>query len=288
MHGARIVQEDKDGKHAGELFNNYRRVFIGDQVVEGILELARDWQKDYQLATAAFVQKRRRWESEGGFLETISPRDISFWVNSPLHVVVDAPAPVPASTSNGLLRPVAQILYKLPESDWIVPTLLDPEDKIYDRDLHTELVSAGPESSLATDYLAVMPEWTGKGLGGAVRSAGALQCVSLNAERAARTQMRFVVGWTFAIQALEVFDAEERSRYGDIVRLTSYGQGEIVNRLSLRIYLKLKDVPALLLGKWRTAPPVPIVVSGRTYALHVHWYCLVQRLADFVRASEGS
>ena len=281
MFEARIVKEDKDGRHAGALFNNYRRLFIGDQVVGGILELARDWQRDCQGATATFVQKRRRWESQGGFVETVSAGDVSSWVNSPLHIVVDAPAPVSTSSEEGLLKPVAQILYQLPQSDWIVPTLLDPEDKILDRDLHAELVSAGPESSVATDYLAVMPEWAGKGLGGAGRSAGALQCVCLNAERGAHAQIRFVVGWTFAIQALEVFDPVERSRFGDTIRLASYRQGEIVNRMSLRTYLRNHKVPTRLIGKWRTGPPVPIVVLDRRYALHVHWYCLVQRLADF-------
>jgi GNAT superfamily N-acetyltransferase len=285
MSEARIVKEDKDGTHAGALFNNYRRLFIGDQVVGGILELARDWQRDCPGATAAFVQKRRRWESQGGFLETISTGDVSFWVNSPLHIVVDAPAPVSTSTEDGLLEPVAQILYQLPERDWIVPTLLDPADKIIDRDLHAELVSAGPESSVATDYLAVLPEWAGNGLGAAVRSAGALRCARLNAERGADAQIRFVVGWTFAIQALEVFDPEERSRFGNMVRLRSYRQGEIVNRMSLRTYLRRQKVPTHLVGKWRTGRPVPIVVLDRPYALHVHWYCLVQRLADFVRAS---
>lgn len=285
MYGTRIVNEDKDGRHAGALFDNYRRLFIGDQIVRGILQLARDWQRDCQDATATFGQKRRRWESQGGFVETISAGDVSFWVNSPLHIVVDAPAPVSTASEDGLLKPVAQILYQLPQSDWIVPTLLDPADKITDRDLHAELVSAGPESSVATDYLAVLPEWAGNGLGAAVRSAGALSCVRLNAERGAHAQIRFVVGWTFAIQALEIFDPEERSRFGDVVRLGSYRQGEIVNRMSLRTYLRRQKVPTRLMGKWRTGRPVPIVVLDRPYAFHIHWYCLVQRLADFVRAS---
>jgi hypothetical protein len=65
--------------------------------------------------------------------------------------------------------------------------------QIIDRDRHAELVSAGPESSVATDYLAVLPEWVGNGLGEAVRSAGALSCVRLNAERGA--MLRFVLWW---------------------------------------------------------------------------------------------
>ncbi|MGQ0679989.1 MAG: hypothetical protein ACT4OM_10125 [Actinomycetota bacterium] len=279
------MTKDIDGRHARALFDNYRRLFIGDQVVGSILELAHDWQHDRQGAKARFVESRRLWETRGGFLETISCEDISYWVRDPLHILVDFPVSELRSTDDGCLKPVAQILYKVPQDDWIVPTLLSPQDKIFDRELHAEMLSAGPGASLATDYLYVLPGWTGRGLGEAVRSKGAMECASMNAGRDAHAQMRYVVGWTFGIHALEVLDPEERLRFGDILRLSSYQQGEVINRLSPRVYLTNRRVPARLLGKWQSAPPVPIVVSDKPYALHVNWYCLVQRLSDYVRAS---
>lgn len=284
-HCIRVANGDGDSGESGDLFAIYHRLFIGDQIVEAILDLARDRPTNPARATAAFDQKRRRWETDGGFVETLSPQAVSAWLESPSHIVAEAlfTGAGAGPHNDGIGRPVGSILYELPRGEWIVPTLLGEGDTIFDQVLHDEVMAAGPDSCVATDYLGILPQHAGKGLAGAVRQAGAMRCVDLNAGRPRKEQARFVVGWTFAIQGLWVLDPEEQVEFGSAIQLSELGQAELVNLLSLRTYLAGRKVPTRLLGKYCSAPPVPIQLSGRRYAFDMHWYCMVQRLEDYAR-----
>jgi hypothetical protein len=284
MHRIRILDQDEGARNSTEFLRRYRRLYISDQVAEAILNLARDWQVDKCSAAAEFARKRQRWESQGGFLDMLSVEEISGWIRSSSYIVAEA-APL-ATTESDLFIPVAQRVYRLPEDDWIIPLLLEPEDTILDPDLHREVLSAGPRSTGIADYGGVVPEWAASKLAGAARYAGALEVIRRNIDRSRNSQVRFMASFIFAIQGLEVFGAEEREQFGAVIRLASFNQDEIVNHVSLATNMGSKRVPMRLVGIWRTAPPVPVLVHGKSYALKVHWHYMVLRLED-VRLSQS-
>lgn len=278
MHRIRILNQDEGVRNSTEFLRRYQRLYISDQVTGAILDLARGWQVDKCSATAAFARKRQRWESQGGFLDMLSVEDISGWIQSSSCIIAEV-AP-PATAESDLFMPVAQRVYRLPEDDWIVPLLLEPEDTILDHELYRKVLSAGPRATGIADYGGVVPEWAASKLTGAARHAGALEVIRRNTDRPPNSQVRFIASFIFAIQGLEVFDAEERERFGAVIRLASFNQDEIVNHASLATNMGSKRTPMRLMGMWRTAPPVPVLAHGKSYALKVHWHYMIMRLED--------
>lgn len=278
MYRIRFLNQDEDARIATEFLCRYQRLYIADQVAQAILDLATGSQEDKASTIAEFVRKRQVWESGGGFLDTLSVDDISRWINSSSYIVVEA-AP-PATADSVLFTPVAQRVYHLPKNDWIVPLLREPEDTIIDPRLYQEMLSAGPGSTGIADYGGVLPEWGASKAAGAVRHAGALEVVRQNAARPPDSQVRFIAGFIFAIQGLKILDDEERERLGPNIRLADFGQSEIINHISLATNTGSRRSPMRLIGMWRTAPPVPVLVHGRSYALHVDWHYMIMKIED--------
>lgn len=273
----RILRRDEDGSHARALFQRYRRLFIGQNVVRAILGLQAG-QHDAAAAERAFSCLRDAWETQGGFLETISPENIGTWISSDAFIVAEAADPERAAT--GTFTPVADCILRLPDRGWAVPKLTQPRDEVFDPDLYQAIVEDGPAAAAMIDFLGVLPAWSDKKLAGAARHAGMLELIRLNSRRSAAQQIRHVVGMTFVVRGLEILDPEERQRLGPVIRLADLGQAEVVNRASLRAIASSKRCPARPVGRWSSAPPVPIVVAGRPYGLQVHWLCHVRSVAD--------
>ena len=226
----RILHDDRDGRPRGRHVLPVR-IHVhhgGDRA--GILELRRHYHSDPGAATAAFSRKRRAWETRGGFLEMVTEKDISSWIDSDSYIVAEASQPDVAE--GGDFVPVAHCVIVLPQRDWVVPRLTDQGDEIFDPVLNDALLSAGPQATALVDFLGVLPEWSGRKVAGAARYAGMREVIKQNAALPAESQVRYVVGLTFAVQALEALDPDESAMLGGLIRLVDLGQEEIVNQAS--------------------------------------------------------
>ncbi|GAB3734629.1 hypothetical protein GCM10027598_60250 [Amycolatopsis oliviviridis] len=264
----RIVTRDHDGEIARGLLDRYRAVHRSPAIVSAMLDLAAGWDKDPLEAKRVFEMKRSEWEDEGGFLEKLGTEEIGRWILSDDYVVAEA-APHLAD-DGGRFEAVAQRVYRLPGSDWIIPVLDAPGNEIYDRQLYDEMAEAGPLSTASFDYGGVLPEWAGQGAAGAARHTGFTEVI----RRCAEAEIRFLVGWIYSIQGLVLHDPVDRAVFGDRLALERFAQPPIINRRSLETNMGSRRLPATLLGLRRDTPPVPVVHGERRYGLDVHWYVL--------------
>ncbi len=267
-----------DDRLAAEAFHRrYRRRYIGDEVVAGILELA-DASNDEQHAAAAFDAKREDWELHGGFLETLSVEDVERWLHSDSYVLVEVAAP--GSDGSGCFEAVAQRLLRIPTTDWVVPLLDGPDDEVLDQPRYDAILSAGPLASALTDYLGVLPEWAGCGAAAEARYAGMLELIRRNAARPTDAKLRNLVGLIFAIQGVDVLGGRDGQAIERSIRLSDFGQREIANRASLRTNRASRRTAAHLIGRRSAGPGIPVAIGPARYALRVDWYYIVQQLDD--------
>lgn len=276
----RLLGKDEDLIHVAGLLGRHQRLYIGGEMVAAILELARRTKEDPGAAAAAFASRRELWEREGGFIDALSPADVSDWIKSDFHVVAEVSAP----GSPGFL-PVAQAVLTLPKGDWVVPLLTDPRDQVHDAAIHSRILAGGPRATALVDFLGVLPEWSHSRLAGSARHAALLEVIRINGTMLRENQVRQLVGLAFAVQKLEILDPAGRQEFGGVIDLAKLGQDEIVNRASLAAIGKSSRSPAHLLGLWRSAPPVKVCLEERRYLLHVHWHCFVRLIEEIEGAN---
>lgn len=279
--GTRVVGAGASPRDAEKIFRRYQRMFIGAQVVQAILELNETHARDpADSVLGRFRRRRREWESQGGFLETVTAEDIATWISSDSYIVTEASDP--DALRHGTFVPVAQCMYRLPahEDDWVIPLLAEPPDEIYYPALYRTILRDGPRASALVDYLGVLPGWVHRGCAGAARYAGMLEVIRRNAACADAHRIRHVVGLTFVIRGV-VVPGTTGTEPDAVLRLDrDFGQDEVVNRASERAITTSRRCPSQVLGQWRGAPAVPVTVGGRTYLLRVHWYCHVRAVSD--------
>ncbi|WP_125734796.1 hypothetical protein [Amycolatopsis sp. WAC 04197] len=243
-----------------------------------MLNLAIGWRTNPLQAKLAFEALRPEWEDRGGFLEALMPDEVSRWIESKEYVVAEA-APSSAN-GHGRFEAVAQRIYRLPGSDWVIPVLEAPGNEIYDRRLYDEIAEAGPQATASFDYGGVLPAWGSRGAAGAVRHAGFTELLRRGRHAFPRSEIRFLTGWIYSIQGLVLYDPAEKAEFGDRIRLERFAQPPVINRRSLETNMGSRRMPAALLGLRRDTPPVPVLLQDRRYGLDVHWYILVVRVDD--------
>jgi hypothetical protein len=268
----RLLDQGGDLIHASGLLRRHRQLYIGQEMVAAILALAESSRED---ASAIFADKRERWERQGGFIESLSLEDIHGWIESDRHIVAEASSP-----QSNRFHPVAQAVFTLPAAGWVVPQLTDARDEVLDPAIHRRILQDGPRATALVDFLGVLPEWSHSRLAGSARHAGILELIRRNRSLPPKAQIRQVLGMAFAVQKLEIVNPEPKQRFGRFIELSEIGQDEIVNRASLDAIGKSVRSPAHLLGMWRSAPPVTVVLDACTFRLHVHWYCFVRLLEE--------
>lgn len=272
----RILSHDETGHHGAALFQRYRRLFIGDSIVRGILALKR--REHDPVARAQFARHRQAWKDCGGFIETITLENVVSWVRSNEYILAEA---ADLDSNEGWpFTPVAECVFRLSTDRWLVPRLVEPLDEIYDSKRYERIVEDGPQASAVIDFLGVLPELAGKGLAGSARYAGMLEIIAQNEKRPPEQRIRHILGMTFAVQGLEILNPEELATHGRFIWLSDLGQDEIINRASVEAISKSKRCPAYSIGRWAGALPVPVTDDGRSYRLHVHWYCNVRDTQD--------
>jgi hypothetical protein len=112
-----------------------------------------------------------------------------------------------------------------------------------------------------------------------------MELVRRNRSLPPEQQIRQVMGLAFAVQGLEILDSAQARRWGRFIELSSLGQDEIVNRVSMAAIGKSVRSPAHLLGLCRSAPPVKVCLDDNNYLLHVHWHCFVRLIEEVVAAN---
>lgn len=265
-----ILSKDVSGGISDSFYERYQSRFIGDKVVAAFLHL-----KEHLHNCSArqdFVTQSERWVRRGGYLETLSVRDISCWINSNDYIVTEAAV----KEVDNVFTPVADCVIKLPTSDWVVPHL-ETEIEVYDHEVYQSVLDCGYEANAIIDYLSVQSNISGRSFAGEVRFAGLKEIGRLNEFRDEERKIRNVLGLTFAIQGLEIRGVEQE--HGTKIMLSEIGLPEIVNNASMTAISSSKRCPATLLGKWRAPEAIPIVVGGVSYLLHVQWYCFVRKMS---------
>lgn len=258
-------------ERAADIYRRYRELYIGEKVVRAMLELKND-----PSSATRFADRRRVWEDSGGYIESIAQSDISAWLSSGSFVVAEAARP---DTESGRFVPVAQCVYRLPEGNWVIPVLAEPVDEIYDPILYESILADGPGATALIDYLGVLPAWSASRLAGAARYAGMQQIMRMNLLRAPGHRIKYAIGLSFAIRGLKRSPSHgDRAGSTSLTLEDDLGQGMILNSASRRAISTSARCPATLIGKWNSAPPVPVHVDGATYFLDVDWYCYVRRV----------
>lgn len=268
----RILGYD-DHECAADLYRRYRELYIGEEVVRAMLELTGD-----PTSASRFEDRCLAWEEGGGYIESLTESEISTWISSGSFVVAEAACP---DSGSGRFVPVAQCVYHLPEDNWVIPVLTEPADEIYDPILYESILDDGPGASALIDYLGVLPAWSDNRLAGVARYAGMRQIVRMNPRRAPSHRIKYAVGLSFAIRGLKL-PAAHGDHPGDTALTLEPGRGQrvILNSASRRAISTSAQCPATLVGKWNSAPLVPVPVAGSTYFLDVDWYCYARRVPD--------
>jgi len=285
--GGRPTQNRIVGGHecqyATAFYSRYRRLYIGSEMVKAVLALADQPRAESYSATAIFEAKRQVWEDQGGYLETIVLTDVWRWLESGSYFIAEVAAP--GGSRDDAFLAVAHGVFRVPTSGWIIPLLEGSADEVSDQPRYEAVVSEGWQSSAVVDYWGVLPEWSGKGLAAEARHAGMREVVRRNRTLVREAQVRSVIGLAFAVQGVEVLSGPNGHTVERAVRLADLGQAEVVNRRSLQANTGSHSCPARILGKWRTAPRVPVQIGNARYHLDVEWYCYVHRLDEVIHSS---
>lgn len=281
----RILDQGSDERDVIAFYRRYQQLYIGAEVARGLMDLAAGWPVDRVGAQRLFAERRRKWETGGGYIEQVTLDEVRLWLASGCWLIAEVAAP---GTAEGEpFTAVAQRMLKIPADGWAVPLLQEPTDEISDRPRYQALLRGGWRAAAFADYWGVLPPWSGMGLAAQARYTGMRALIKRNESLPPDGQVSCLVGIAFAVQGMEVLGGPDGMTVQQVILLSQFGEPEVANQSSLRANTCSKRCPAHIVGKLRPVSGFPVVVDGVQHRLRVDWYYYIHFLEEVVPASAG-
>jgi len=274
----RVLDRNSDERDVIAFYHRYQRLYIGAEVARALMELAAGWTQDADAARRLFAERRRKWESTGGYIEQVALDDVRRWMASGAFRIAEVAAP--GAAAGGPFTAVAQRMLQLPVDGWAVPLLQEPADEIFDRPRYEAMLNSGWTTAAFADYWGALPEWSGMGLAAEARYTGMQALIQQNESLPPDSQLSCLVGIAFAVQGLEVLGGPEGTTVRQVIRLSDFGEPEVANKRSLLKNSRSKRSPGHIVGKLRPASGFPVMVDGVQHSLRVDWYYYIHFLHE--------